>query len=339
MTAPLLRIVAFAVLAFTPAVPAWSAPAAPQARPLTLDRIVAVVDDHPILLSDARERLRSLPTRPGEAEAHVLRQAVDALVEEVLVRREASERELEVTDGEVERAIAAVAESNALTPEQVYAEAAKSGLGRDAYRSQVSGQLLEHKLLQLDVVPKVQVPEGDLQALFQKTVREVRSRYPQRVAWIVLRLAPDAKPEVVAATRSRAEAIVRDARGGTPFSTLARQHSDDVTTRSRGGDLGERMPAGSTHGLTLAPEIDLPARDLDVGETSDPIRVRDGFVVLHLLGRPNVPTPTFLSMRESLRSRVYAEKLGRARGEWLRRIRRKHHVELRFEPDREDGTR
>ena len=339
MKTPLLRILAFAALAVTPASPARSASAMPQARRVTLDRIVAVVDDQPILLSEARERARSLPTRPGEAEARMLGQVVDALIEEALVRREAKERAIEVTDEEVERAVAAVAESNALTRDQVYAEAAKSGLDGTAYRSQLRNQLLEHKMLQLDVASNVQVPEEDLQALFQKTVREARARYPHRVAWIVLRLAPDAKPEDVAATRSRAETIVREARGGTPFSTLASKHSDDAATRSRGGDLGERMPAGSTHGLTLAQEIDLPARDLDVGETSDPIRVKDGFVVLHLLGRPNVPTPTFLSMRDSLRSRVYAERLGRARSEWMRKIRRKYLVELRFDPEPEAGAR
>jgi peptidyl-prolyl cis-trans isomerase SurA len=339
MTVRLLRIVAFAAVVVTPAFPAWSAPAVTPARPVTLDRVVAVVDDDPILLSDARERLGSLPTRQGDAEARMLLQVVDALIEEALVRSEARERELEVTDEEVERAVAAVAESNALTPEQVYAEAAKSGLDRDAYRRQLSGQLLEHKLLRLDVAPRVQVLEEDIQALFHQTVREVRARYPHRVAWIVLRLAPSPTPQDVAEVRTRAEAIVREARGGTPFATLARQHSDDAATRSRGGDLGERMPAGSAHGLTLSPEIDLPARDLDVGETSDPIRVRDSYVVLHVLDRPAVPLPTFASMRDALWSRVYSEKLGRARTEWLRTIRRKHHVELRFEPDREDGTR
>ncbi len=333
------RSVALAVLAVTPTFQVVTASAGAGAPPVTIDRIVAVVDDHPILLSDARERLRSLPTGPGSGEERMLRQVVDSLVDEALVRREARDRSLEATEEEIDRAVAAVAESNGLTPDRVYAEAAKSGLDRVAYRGQLASQLIEHKLLQLDVAKKVEVQEEDLQALFRKTVREVRSRYPQRVAWIVLRLARDATPQDVAATRARAEAIAREARQGTPFSTLASRHSDDVTTRSRGGDLGERMPAGSTRGLTLAPEIDLPARDLDVGETSDPIRLRDGFVVLHVLDRPNVPAPTFASMRDALWSRVYAEKIARVRTEWLRKLRHKYHVELLFEPVREDGGR
>lgn len=317
-------------------------PAAYSAQPVTIDRVIAVVEQQPILLSELHRRValyesnarRSGTTIEPAARRQLVHQSVEAMIDEILIGREAESRQITVSDDELERAVSSVAESNGLSPEQVYAEAEKAGMDRAAYREELIRTLREQKLLQLDVAGKVRVEDDDVHAAYDRMVADKRRQRPYHVAWIVVRIPRDAGPAVVDERRARADEVMQKARAGSPFAELARQYSDDTVTNTKGGDLGERVPRGAQQGMTLRSELEEEALQLDVGETSAPIRLDDAFVILHLVGRPTVRLPTFESTQEYLRQQVYGEKLAEARKSWLEALRSKSFVELRFTPTR-----
>jgi len=317
-------------------------PAAYSAQPVTIDRVIAVVEQQPILLSELNQRValyesnarRSGATIEPAARRQLVHQSVEAMIDEILIGREAESRQLTVSDDELERAVSSVAESNGLSPEQVYAEAEKAGMDRAAYREELIRTLREQKLLQLDVAGKVRVEDDDVHAAYDRMVADKRRQRPYHVAWIVVRIPRDAGPAVVDERRARADEVMQKARAGSPFAELARQYSDDTVTKTKGGDLGERVPRGAQQGMTLRSELEEEALQLDVGETSAPIRLDDAFVILHLVDRPTVRLPTFESTQEYLRQQVYGEKLAEARKSWLEALRSKSFVELRFTPTR-----
>lgn len=312
-------------------------PASAQPAPsFVVDRVVAVVDEHPILLSEAVQRIRqSLFSPRAESEApkpELLQQAIEIMIDERLIEQEAERRSIEVTPEEIDRAVHAVAESNGLTTERVYQEAAKSGLDRPAYRRALASSLREQKLIHLELAPKISIDDSDVRQAYDRMLARERSKRPYRAAWIVLRVPQGASDQAIAAIKARAEQIVREARGGTPFATLARAHSDDPATKDQGGDLGRRVPAGTDGGMTLRPQLEKTALQLAVGETSDPIRLDEGFVVLHLVDRPESAPPPFDQVRESLRQQLYVEAVDRARKAWLQEVRNRSCVLLRFTP-------
>jgi foldase protein PrsA len=86
-------------------------------------------------------------------------------------------------------------------------------------------------------------------------------------------------------TQQEAEAILAQIREGADFATLAETYSLDVTTRSRGGDLGF-FP----HGLLLAPELEEAAFNLAPGQISDVIHSELlGYHIVQVLEREERP--------------------------------------------------
>lgn len=328
-TTPIARVglLALCVSAVVPSV---------KAEPLLVDRLVAVVGDQPILMSDIESRRRGLEASAseairGDARREVFRQILKLLIEEQLVRSEAKNRQVEVTTVEIDAAVETIAKSNGLSVERIYEEAARSGFDREPYRQQVATTLLEHKLLQLDLwnTTRVRVTEADLRDAYDRLVAAARGRQPYRPSWIVLRI-PDGPPSRVDETRARAAELARRARSGTPFATLAQQHSDDVATKSRGGDLGQRYTRTSGAGMALREDLERHALMLGVGEVSEPIRVENSFVVLTITDRPAAPVPGFEESRASLHERVYGEKVAEARAAWIDGLKAKILVDLRI---------
>src|SRR5690606_6624537 len=94
------------------------APGTARAAPRPLDRVVAVVDRSPILLSEVRARAKPIlarmaadrgkPLGDGDVAA-VHRELVDVMVDERLIAREAEERHLTVGPDEVDRALDSIA--------------------------------------------------------------------------------------------------------------------------------------------------------------------------------------------------------------------------------------
>jgi parvulin-like peptidyl-prolyl isomerase len=126
------------------------------------------------------------------------------------------------------------------------------------------------------------------------------------------------------ARRRLAEQLVEQARTGVDFGALARQHSDDPSTRQRGGVLGQLRPG------QLPAALDTVARGLEVGAVSEPIRQGDEFVILKVVDRQPSALPTFEEARDELGQRVYMEKMEQARNAWLKGLRKRTHVDVRL---------
>src|SRR5689334_14957692 len=118
-----------------------------------VERVVAVVGEQAIWLSEVQERARPFLMRleqqaPDSAHraaamSQLYGQLVDRLVEEELEQKAANRANLTVTPREIDDALMRVATQNNVTVAQIIEEALKSGLTEAAYRSELRRQLLE----------------------------------------------------------------------------------------------------------------------------------------------------------------------------------------------------
>lgn len=100
----------------------------PRAQAEVIERVVGVVNDRAIYLSDLRqralpflERLASVPaSRREEGRQAIYAQVVEQLINEELIRQAAMKLEIRVTNQEVESAVRNVIEQNNLTPEEFW---------------------------------------------------------------------------------------------------------------------------------------------------------------------------------------------------------------------------
>jgi peptidyl-prolyl cis-trans isomerase SurA len=126
--------------------------------------------------------------------------------------------------------------------------------------------------------------------------------------------------EVVTRLEQLRERIV----GGEDFSTLARSHSKDKVSASKGGDLGWTNPGD------LVPQFEEAMNALAINQVSYPIETRFGWHIIQVLERREYDSTDEFKrnqVRELIRKRKTDEELAL----WLRRLRDEAYVEYRTE--------
>lgn len=299
-----------------------------------IERVVAVIEDRAVFLTDLKDRakpylLRIYQEVPNGAQraaaiSQVYRAVLERMVDEELQDRAANQAQLTISTQEIDQALARVAEQNELTVTDIIAEARASGMSEQDYRDELRHQLLEAKLLNLRLQGRIRVSEEDIRDLYRELERQQRSKLAFQIAEVVIALPKDANKSERRLKLDLARSVAAQARRGVDFAELARRYSEDSASRAAGGLLARTEPG------RLDPTIDRVALTLDVGEVSSPLRVGDTLVVIKVVARDPSSLPEFEAARNQLFQRVYMEKMEKARRAWLDSLRRRTHVEIRL---------
>lgn len=303
-----------------------------SAQATVVERVVAVVGEQAILLSDVRDRAQPFLIRieqqvpPGAQRAAAMSelygQLLNRMVDEKLEEGAANRAHINVTAREVDDALQRIAAQNNVTVEIVIEEARKSGLSERQYRQEIRRQLLEAKLLNLRVQGRLRVSESDLEAAYNKLVQQERRSLGFRPAWIRVAAPRSLSADGLEERRALADRIVADARNGASFDSLLRRYG--MVRVVRGGVLGRMKPG------QFPPTLDALARGLEVGEVSEPLRYGDDLVILQVVERDPSKLPSFQEAQADLSQQVYVEKMDKARRQWLDSLRKQFHVDVRL---------
>jgi len=299
-----------------------------------VERVVAVVGEQAILLSDLRARARPFllrihaevrdETQRTAAISQMYELLLQRMVDEELQERAATKSGILVSAAEIDQAIARIAAQNGISVEQLVAEARRSGMSERTYRREVRRQVLDAKLMNLRLAGRIRITEPELRSYYQKLVADERKRLKIRPAWIVISAPEGAGSKTVRSQRALARRVANQARAGADFGALARRYSQDRTTAEVGGLLG-RLTAGQ-----LPPHVARAMLELEVGQVTAPIREGDQLIVAKLLEREESSLPSFEEAIEELQQRVYMDKMATARRHWLDGLRRRAHVDIRL---------
>ncbi|MDX2055164.1 MAG: peptidylprolyl isomerase [Polyangiaceae bacterium] len=297
-----------------------------------VERIVAVVGEKPVLLSELRERARPLMLRvyaqsrsASERAAglsQVYQHTLDMMIDELLEQHAASDADIKVTKEDVDRMLQVVASQNQLTVEQLLAEAKKSGLEETAYREELKRQTLALRVSEWRFQGRVRATEDDIRSAYEKAVADAEAGRMLRIAWIVVNTGRGSQrvPE-------KAEKVLKVAQllqSGADFSDVAKQYSEDEKSAPIGGLLEDTTR--SKLPLALQKAVDA----LQVGQVSNAISVAANTVFVKVVERAPLQLPSYEEARAGLEQQVRSQKINEARKQWLKTLRRRTHVEVRF---------
>jgi len=212
------------------------------AQAQVLDRIVAVVNDEPILESELNSQVQFFvfnnkldPNTPGLKE-----QVLQSMINEKLIVAKAIEDSVTVTDDEVQQQLDAVIQQRI---QQVGSESRLeemygmplSRIKRE-FRDEMRKNLLAERLRQQRFGTS-QISRREVEEFFQM-YKDSLGRVPEEVelAHIFIKPKPDEAAKAVA--RTKAQALLDSLKAGANFSDLAKRHSDDPGSAAQGGDLG-----------------------------------------------------------------------------------------------------
>ncbi|MEQ8660022.1 MAG: SurA N-terminal domain-containing protein, partial [Gammaproteobacteria bacterium] len=154
--------------------------------------------------------------------------------------------------------------------------AAHYAANREDYREPERVRLEYLEMSAAALEQDISVDEAALRAYYEANKASYTRDEQRNVNHILINVGEDASAEEVAAAQERASAALARAREGEAFEELAAELSDDVGSRTEGGETG-MFPRG-----VMAPEFEEAAFALEVGEVSEPVRTRFGIHVIKL---------------------------------------------------------
>lgn len=306
------------------------APAPPQG-PELVDRVVAVVGDTALLLSDVQEEVAQLRAsgRPlpddAEGQAAMVQQIVDARVDELIALQAAKREGVQVSDQEagqlVDREIAEI-RGRFPSEEAFRAALAQSGFTPEEFRAFRMEQNRSRIMVQRFIARRMgdairpAVSEEEIRAAFEARQGQLGAR-PATVSLEQVIVEPVPSDSAKAAARREAEEVVAELRSGGDFEVLARRFSDDPGSKERGGDLG-----WFKQGQMVRP-FEAVAFALRPGDVSGIVETQFGYHIIklekvrggerqarHILIRPEVTDADRARARERADSVLAAARAG-----------------------------
>jgi peptidyl-prolyl cis-trans isomerase D len=141
--------------------------------------------------------------------------------------------------------------------------------------------------------------EADLQKRYNTTKEDYKRPESAHILHILIKVDPNAPPEVDAAAKAKAEALVKQLRAGADFAKLAKENSADPSSSGKGGDMGF-----VDRGMTVEP-FDTAAFSIPLNTISDPIRSKEfGYHIIKVLERRPAGYRPFEEVRPMLAAQL-----------------------------------
>lgn len=269
-------------------------PAVARAQTMVpLDRIIAVVGDHPILASEVEERFLvsaqqgQIPTDSAGRTALRARILQQMITEELEVQQALRDTTIKVTDQEVQDQVAQQVKSvhsQIPDPNEFLRQLRIVGfkteeewrrkVAEDQRRQILVSRLLEN-LRQNDKLRPIPPNDAQMRAFWEEHKSEVGKR-PANVSYRQIVILP--VPDSVARANAHhlADSLVAALRGGADFAVVARKFSGDTVSAAQGGELG-----WFRRGVMVKPFEDAAFR-MRPGDISLPVETKFGFHIIQV---------------------------------------------------------
>ncbi|MGE0358283.1 MAG: peptidylprolyl isomerase [Burkholderiales bacterium] len=269
---------------------------------VTVDRIVAVVNDEVITQVELAERTRLVLAQlqrgggqlpPPEA---LQRQVLERMINDLVQIQLAKETGVKIDDATVEKTVQRIADDNNLSMTGFRQALERDGIAFARFREDMRNELILSRLREREVENAIVVTDAEIDTELARAAKERSGDTELRLQHVLVMVPQQATPEQIDTRRRRAMQALSELRKGASFAEISATYSD-APDALQGGDLGWR-PAGRL------PTLFLEALDkLKPGEVSDILRSPNGFHIVKLLekrGKDKAPAVTQTRARHIL---------------------------------------
>jgi peptidyl-prolyl cis-trans isomerase C len=302
------------------------APETPKPVPAVLPQVLAKVDGQPVARAELESAVKDAearagrPVPPAERDA-VYRGLLDRVIMFRLLASEAKVRGITVTPQEVTDRIAQIKQQ---FPSE--AEFQKELTKRHTTMAQLQDEqrrdLLNAKTIEAEVAPKAVVSDQDLDTFYKGNPDQFKEPETVRASHILIGVAKDATPAVKQAARTEAEGVLKRAKAGEDFATLAKQFSKDSGSAAVGGDLNF-FPKEQ-----MVPPFSAAAWALKPGEISDLVETEFGFHIIKLTDRRTGRIVPLAEVKDRLQEFLKQRRQQELVQQYLLSLKTKYRVEV-----------
>lgn len=296
-----------------------------------VDRIVAVVNDDIITLSELNEAMRPYEQKilasgyTSERERQMLfrvrEDMLNQLIDQKLTDQEIARYKLNVSDNEIDQAIERIKKTNSLTDEGFRAALEREGMSMEAYRQRMKEQLLRANLLNKEVKSKIVITREDVRKYYDEHPDLYKVTQSYVLETILSRPEPSRADISNAVSRNALETLLPLLRSGKPFSDIV------STVQQPGLDL-RQIELGEYRLDVMAPEIRDTVTRLKPGDYSEVIETDQGFQVFRVLEIRKNAGKTLEEATIEIEDKLYREILDARFNKWLQELRKKSVIKI-----------
>ncbi|HZS34675.1 MAG TPA: peptidylprolyl isomerase [Methylomirabilota bacterium] len=290
-----------------------------------IDRVVAVVNDEVIMMSELQEAviLYQREARGAPEGSDLERMVLNRLVDHRLQVQEARREKIEIGDDELRNVVDDFVRRNGNDRAKIETQLRAQGVTWEALRRELREQLLAQRVRSRKVVRRATVTENEVSAYLAENRERFESGLRYHARHIAITADPPSSPAAWDQAKRDADAIVAALAGGADFAELARARSKDPSAAT-GGDLGW-LARGE-----LDAAFEGPLLRLAPGQVTAPIRSSAGYHVFKLEEREEMTPERLAEARQQVRDLLLQKKAQERFDEWLEGLRRRALIAIRL---------
>lgn len=280
-----------------------------------LTKVAAVVNGEKIYVSEVEAQLKELKSQykgmfegsKGKETEEVLKgQILDSLIEEKLILQEAEKQKIKITTKEVEAKFDQI-RGMFKTSQEFRETLKKQGWSEKSLKEKIRHQLLVEKIID-KITKNVKITDSEIKTYYEGNKDRFKEPAQVKASHILLK------------TKSEAEKVLKEAKGGADFASLAKKYSIDAATKEKSGDLGWKAKE------QFVPEFANVAFKLKPGEISEVVKTQFGYHIIKVGEKKEAREKSFEEVRDEIRKILLDEKQNRAFKDWMAGVKKKAKI-------------
>ena len=219
---------------------------------------------------------------------------------------------------------------NMATMEDLEKAAKDQGVSFEDFKANIRNQIVTQEVMRDQVGRKIAPTPGEVQRYFEAHKQEYAQPESVKLGEILISTGPNPDDtQKLSEAKAKADDIVNRLRAGGDFNQLARSFSDG-TTAAQGGDLGQYKRG------QLDKIFEEKTFALKKGEYTEPIRTKQGYVILKVNDHIAGGIPQFKDVEGDVEQNYFMSKMEPAMREYLGKMR--DEAAIYIKPGYEDSA-
>lgn len=309
----------------------FTASATATAASEVIDRIVAVVNEDIILLSELRERMAPYVQRIRqqgfdlEKERQMIfkvrEETLNRLVDEKLTDQEIKRNDIQVDETTIDNTIERIKTTNSFTDEDLRRFLEQDQMTMEQYREKIREQVLRSRLVNYQVRSKIVITDAEIRDYYDSHPELYGGEVRYHLRNILMQVPEFSTDAEKAAVQEKMNQLSERIQAGEAFADLARQYSQGPAAAD-GGDIGEFGEKA------LSPQIRAALDGLDPGDTTEVLDTDQGFQLFYLEAINRTEGKPLASVKDEIHQKLFTEVVDKEFLSWLENLRSGSHIKI-----------
>jgi peptidyl-prolyl cis-trans isomerase SurA len=197
----------------------------------------------------------------------------------------------------------------------------EQGISYEDWRSNIRNSIITQEVVRNEVGRTIRLTPREEQAYYEAHKQEFQQPEQVRLSEILIPTPDDATDAQVAQAKAKADDIEAKLKAGEAFDALAKQYSGGPNA-DVGGDLGDFKKGA------LPKLLEDQTFPLKVGEYTEPIRTRQGYVVLKVTQHTQTGVLPLNAVEDQVQQAIYEQAIQPALRAYLTKLRENAYIDI-----------